>query len=293
MSIPQTENQHIKFYEQTYSTPSRDTLQFQQLDYKPLHEDLYHFDDSLLDSQFIQVVQQCKDILLPLQKQDIQSFNQKRRDLLSGFLEPEMPNIYSCKIFSDKFCKLLLEEVNYFEEKYQKQLRPNSMNNNGVVLDEIGLHSVMDVFVKDYFSYFARILNKDQYTIDDHHSFAVEYAASGEKDKDLSVHVDDSELTINLCLGKEGFEGGEVFFLGMQGKPIQMENYGEIEHEIGRCILHDGKHMHGSKTLLKGERTNLIIWLRSTEYREKNPPMHNPTEELLELPEDMQHPHKH
>lgn len=87
------------------------------------------------------------------------------------------------------------------------------------------------------------------------------------KDKDLDVHVDDSELTINLCLGVAGFTGGNVFFKGHIEKPTTQNNYGEYEHVVGRGILHDGKQMHGALPLLSGERYNLIVWMRSSTYR--------------------------
>lgn len=41
-------------------------------------------------------------------------------------------------------------------------------------------------------------------SLDSHHSFVVEYELN--KDKDLDVHLDQSTLTVNVCLGKE-FEG--------------------------------------------------------------------------------------
>jgi len=49
--------------------------------------------------------------------------------------------------------------------------------------------------------------------LDHHHGFVVEYALN--KDKKLDFHVDDSEVTINLCLGKE-FTGGELYFGGIR-----------------------------------------------------------------------------
>ena len=50
-------------------------------------------------------------------------------------------------------------------------------------------------------------------TLDHHHGFIVEYAL--DKDVKLDFHVDDSEVTMNLCLGTE-FEGGELYFGGVR-----------------------------------------------------------------------------
>ena len=41
--------------------------------------------------------------------------------------------------------------------------------------------------------------------------FVVEYGA--DKDKKLDWHVDDSDVTLNVCLGKQ-FEGGDLVFSG-------------------------------------------------------------------------------
>jgi hypothetical protein len=41
--------------------------------------------------------------------------------------------------------------------------------------------------------------------------FVVEYGA--DKDKKLDWHVDDSDVTLNVCLGKE-FVGGDLVFSG-------------------------------------------------------------------------------
>jgi hypothetical protein len=50
-------------------------------------------------------------------------------------------------------------------------------------------------------------------TLDSHHGFVVEYGK--DKDLELGFHVDDSEVILNVCLGKD-FSGGELFFRGIQ-----------------------------------------------------------------------------
>ena len=47
----------------------------------------------------------------------------------------------------------------------------------------------------------AKHLWKDigQDSLDHHHGFTVEYG--DQKDKQLDMHVDDSEITLNYCLG--------------------------------------------------------------------------------------------
>lgn len=45
-----------------------------------------------------------------------------------------------------------------------------------------------------------------------HHSFTVSY--SPDTDRTLDMHTDDSDVTWNICLGKDGFEGSGLTFCG-------------------------------------------------------------------------------
>jgi len=218
------------------------------------------------DLEFTEEQLQVRDRFLQVQK----LFNSTRRDILSQWLTLEVsPDVYSFDLFTSEFCVHLLEEVQHFSRTVDEIfLRPNSMNNFGVVCDEMGLNRFFDSFVCDYFSHVARILNRGAWILDDHHSFIVEYKARGVGDVKLNLHVDDSELTLNVCLGREGFEGGAVFFQGKADNPRSMgTQYAEYDHVIDRAIMHDGSHMHGATVLTKGERYNLIMWLRSSAKR--------------------------
>eukprot|EP01080_Neovahlkampfia_damariscottae_P000195 gene195-4441_t len=220
----------------------RETTKYIHEDYKPKHEEIYKFSEKFFTQDFLKTVKECKE-LIPLFEKDKKEFNNKRKDVLSNFLENEFKGIYYCEIFTVEFCSLLLEEVEHFESTVDVILRPNSMNNFGVILDELGLNNFFDTFIDEYFKYLSIVMSKDMNNIiDDHHSFIVEYSTIG-KDDHLDFHVDDSELTINCCLGKI-FKGGNLFFIGKENEPIKNEDYCELEHEIGTCILHDGKHRY-------------------------------------------------
>jgi hypothetical protein len=49
--------------------------------------------------------------------------------------------------------------------------------------------------------------------LDSHHGFIVEYELG--KDSKLDFHVDEADVTLNLCLGKE-FKGGDLYFAGIR-----------------------------------------------------------------------------
>eukprot|EP00894_Picocystis_sp_ML_P004993 jgi/Pico_ML_1/55510/g1185.t1 len=90
--------------------------------------------------------------------------------------------------------------------------RPNSMNQYGILLEELGLYpGLLDPLLKEYLQPMARVLFPDAAgdTLDHHRSFIVEYQM--DKDRELAYHYDDAEVTLNVCIGGN-FDGGELLF---------------------------------------------------------------------------------
>jgi hypothetical protein len=128
----------------------------------------------------------------------------------------------------------LVEEVESFENSGLPVMRPNSMNNYGLILDEIGFTPMLDQLRSQYVSPFASILypHVGGASLDYHHGFIVPAACPPPRistshrlyrnsllrfwspkvqyklseDKKLDFHYDESEVTLNVCLGKE-FQG--------------------------------------------------------------------------------------
>ncbi|KAH9322964.1 hypothetical protein KI387_017603, partial [Taxus chinensis] len=42
----------------------------------------------------------------------------------------------------------------------------------------------------------------------------------------------------------------------------------EYSHNPGCAVMHAGRHRHGVKGIASGHRTNLILWCRSSVFRE-------------------------
>jgi len=106
-------------------------------------------------------------------------------------------------------------------------------------------------------------------SLDDHHGFVVEYKIG--KDIDLGFHVDDSEVTLNICLGKK-FTEGSLFFRGVRcnrhtDTSTKSNEYFNYYHSPGKAIFHVGSHRHGANEITSGERYNLILWCRSSKFR--------------------------
>lgn len=194
---------------------------------------------------------------------------------LSGLAEPVAPELFALRIFSEQICAALLEELDAFEDWAARHGvepdRPNSMNYSGVILADIGLEA-SSAWLRDAV---AAPLCEALFPgfcpegFDGHHAFAVAYGDG--RDRDLGFHADDSELTLNLCLG-DRFSGGDLYFEGRRcllhrQHPTLLHERISWSHRPGVALLHTGAHRHGARSLLGGRRTNLILWARNSAVR--------------------------
>ncbi|CAJ1964870.1 unnamed protein product [Sphenostylis stenocarpa] len=111
-------------------------------------------------------------------------------------------------------------------------MRPNTMNKYGVVLDDFGLEKMLDKLMEGFIRPLSREVGGA--TLDSHHGFVVEYG----KDRDVElVH----------------FLKQEIF---------------DYSHVPGRVVLHWGRHRQGARATTSGNRVNLLLWCRSSVFRE-------------------------
>eukprot|EP01121_Diplochlamys_sp_Union-15-3_P005975 TRINITY_DN1635_c0_g3_i1.p1 TRINITY_DN1635_c0_g3~~TRINITY_DN1635_c0_g3_i1.p1 ORF type:complete len:495 (-),score=52.89 TRINITY_DN1635_c0_g3_i1:62-1546(-) len=187
-------------------------------------------------------------------------------EALKSILKQESPSVYSFQMFNPYFCSILLEELMNYENSNLPKQRPNSMNNYGLILNDIGYEELMDELVEKYIRPLSSLLYSEWHgkTIDRHHSFMVQYMEG--QDINLDMHVDDAEVTLNVCLNNN-FTGSGLTFCGCVGQPEFFQYRFTFTHLMGRAVLHPGKQRHGADNILSGSRYNLIVWCRSTEYR--------------------------
>ena len=80
----------------------------------------------------------------------------------------------------------------------------------------------------------------------------------------LVPHTDDSEVTMNCCLGEDTFEGGNVEFHGLRGTTGEGLLVGTVHRpNVGTAVLHSGRDLLSVSNVLSGDRYALIIWSRS------------------------------
>lgn len=218
--------------------------------YKPLHQELWQFSRDFFDPAFLACVDAGTE-------EAVRKFVTKEAE--SG--------VYSFPMCSPEFCKRLLEEVDHFARSGLPSSFPNTMNNYGVILDDLGLTDMVAQVRIQLIVPLAKHLfpRSGGATLDQHHAFCVEYSMSTERE--LGFHYDASDVTLNVCLG-ETFTGGELFFRGLlEDESTHGENF-VYNHVVGRAVLHIGRHRHGALELKSGRRLNLIVWCRSSEFAE-------------------------
>lgn len=195
--------------------------------YKPIHSQLFEatqWKEEWLSPSFVQMLNFIKtrqDTSNPYSNSPASSSSfSSSSSSASSFnfgdipgLFQEFPNVYSFEMFSNYFCDILMEEIQNFEKSDFPKQRPNSMNNYGVILNNIGLEHLFDFFL-DLVRPLTGILfpKKGGNSIDHHHSFVVEYKIGN--DLNLDMHIDDSEITFNVNLFDQ-FTGAGLTFCGL------------------------------------------------------------------------------
>lgn len=198
----------------------------------------------------------------------------------SSTAEELAPHVYRLPLLRPSACAELLREI----EARAASLRargvalqpPNSMHEHGYVLEALGFGALLEDVRARVAPLAERLLPQfARGALDAHHSYLVDYSAR--TDEELGFHVDDSEVTVNLCLGDE-FHGAELVMLGLRcglhlQTGVRREEELEIAHEPGFAIVHAGLHRHRVDPIRRGRRRNLIVWLRSSRWRAERGPL--------------------
>lgn len=228
--------------------------------YQPRFRELYKLDpESLLLPCFRKAVRENTE----------ESF---RRIMFEPF-----PGVYVFKMFQpDFFQKLLVEVENMRKWLHEAKLmirKPNNKSKYGVVLDDFGMDIMLKPLVEDFIFpickvFFPQVCGT---MFDTQHGFVIENCE--DRDAELGFHVENSDITLNVCLSKQS-EGGEILFTGtrcnkhLKAGPKPEEIF-EYCHEPGQAILHLGCHSHGAKAAITScSRANMILWCINSLFRE-------------------------
>eukprot|EP00929_Paragymnodinium_shiwhaense_P082452 TRINITY_DN43443_c0_g1_i1.p1 TRINITY_DN43443_c0_g1~~TRINITY_DN43443_c0_g1_i1.p1 ORF type:complete len:339 (+),score=68.27 TRINITY_DN43443_c0_g1_i1:54-1070(+) len=183
----------------------------------------------------------------------------------SKVIEELLPGrAYCCNMFTLDFCDMLMEEVDNFAATGLPARRPNSMNNYGIILNEIGWKPMVNQLQQMVLAKVSERFWPHIAPLDNHHTFIVRYKEN--EDLGLDMHTDDSDITFNVCLGRE-FTGAPLTFCGIMGDSDHRKCSYTFHHKRGGCVFHLGRLRHGAGDIVSGERLNLIVWNHSSKYR--------------------------
>ncbi|CAL9218151.1 unnamed protein product [Arabidopsis halleri] len=238
--------------------------------YQPLYRGWCNFDPELF--------------LLPAFRNAI---SENTEESFRRIISEPFPGVLVFQMFQpDFFQKLILEVENVRKWAHETNFpirRPNKTSKHGVVLDDyFGLDIMSKKLMEDFI--FPICKGKEIFYLnalerlflcgamfDSHHGFIIE---NGEdRDAPLGYHVDDSEITLNVCVRKQ-FEGGEISFVGTRCQKHKQTNIKPEEvfryfHTQGQAILHRGRHRHGARaTAPSCYRANMILFCRNSLFRE-------------------------
>jgi hypothetical protein len=170
-------------------------------------------------------------------------------DRLARLIESPCAGVYTFDLYGAGYCGVLRREFAQHESE-----APNSMNKYGLVLRDAGHGALCEQLLRDVVAPLSRRLFPHVGHLGSYHGFTVSY--DKRKQGSLDLHVDDSLVTLNVCLSSV-FTGGRLVFRDEAGK-IQAR----LDHRIGRAVLHLGAHQHQAQHIRTGKRTNLILWCR-------------------------------
>eukprot|EP00927_Polykrikos_kofoidii_P028286 TRINITY_DN24727_c0_g1_i1.p1 TRINITY_DN24727_c0_g1~~TRINITY_DN24727_c0_g1_i1.p1 ORF type:complete len:314 (-),score=34.86 TRINITY_DN24727_c0_g1_i1:339-1280(-) len=189
----------------------------------------------------------------------------RSEDAWNDIVTEHLPGrVFSCMMFSTEFCNMFIEELDNFASTGLRARPPNSMNNYGIVLGDIGWKPMVELLQRQILGKISAKYWRHIAPFDADHTFTVRYKEG--EDLGLDMHTDDSDVTFNLCLGK-CFTGAGLTFCGKLGEPRHRKQSCVFQHQLGRCVWHLGRQRHGADDIASGERVNLIIWNISSQYR--------------------------
>jgi len=170
--------------------------------------------------------------------------------------------VYTFDLFTPEFCDALLHEMDHLEESGIPLRRPNGMNRYGAILSHLGFQEgLLEPLMRCVLAPLGHELWPEWVCLrdcDETYGFIVRYRIG--EDVDLAEHADTSNITLNVCLGRD-FADGDLYFKGVRFTDSEHEQQEYIVgHRKGIAVLHLGGHFHGVRPISKGERSNLVVW---------------------------------
>eukprot|EP00211_Chloroparvula_japonica_P005896 CAMPEP_0119127202 /NCGR_PEP_ID=MMETSP1310-20130426/5844_1 /TAXON_ID=464262 /ORGANISM="Genus nov. species nov., Strain RCC2339" /LENGTH=345 /DNA_ID=CAMNT_0007117441 /DNA_START=159 /DNA_END=1195 /DNA_ORIENTATION=+ len=213
-------------------------------------------------------------------------------DIMHLFDSPVPGVIRSANLFTSDFLQCLQDELEQCAGAGIPLRRPNGMNRYGLILDSevpggVGyLSPMVEALVQNIVRPVASLLFPGYMMrgdVDAHYAFSVRYKVG--QDVHLAEHRDASVVTMNLCLGVNGFQGSSLYFGTEPERDTHFEDAWSCEGDHGdrhfvpitpgTVLFHRGSQQHGALPLTRGERVNLVMWLYGSDGSVRFAPYEN------------------
>ncbi|XP_077532335.1 2-oxoglutarate and iron-dependent oxygenase domain-containing protein 2-like isoform X2 [Haemaphysalis longicornis] len=226
----------------------------------PLDRGVYELKDAYLHPDFLDMV---KKVSTP-------------EGLPASCVLSKEKEVYQIPLLTQEFADKLLRELDHFERSDMPRMRPNVLNNYETILSHLGFDEGFVAPLRDrYLTPLAKALFPawTGSRLDSHVAFTT-FNSPCSKQR-LEYRFDNSEVSLDVCLGRRDFEGGELYFADMSDcDPMLADCPIHLYKPKPRwAVLRRGQQMHGSLNVTSGERVNLVLWLRSSELRNRRCPL--------------------
>ena len=176
------------------------------------------------------------------------------------------PQVFAASLFDEEQCELILAAIEDQRSSLSGDYcQPNTMQDYGIILEDGDISKwaggLIDTELKrPVIDLFGKL---PHYDFCDHHAFLTMYGY--EWNRDLSLHVDASHLTLNICLYNDA-QGSELVFTGSRCRSHVDDCWDRpttrFKFNRGDALLHIGSQRHFVTEIDSGCRKNLIIWYR-------------------------------
>ena len=174
--------------------------------------------------------------------------------------------VFLAHLFNKEQCTSMLQSIRIRSGgESLRGTQPNSMQEYGMVLDDPILAGKIARLANEQLEKAIRGLfpNFPHYKFSEHYAFLTSYGKDA--NQDLSLHVDASHLTLNICL-ESNAHGADLIFTGARCRNHVDEAPDKcpasVRFKRGDALLHLGNQRHFVTPLASGRRHNLVIWYR-------------------------------
>ena len=189
-------------------------------------------------------------------------------DAIRLLWQPVAPQVYAAQLVQPERIPDIRAYMDAAADAGIPLRRPNGMNRFGMVLDDQtegaftahGMDDWLKILVNDYVRPLGRLFFREYVGAgDDSESYAFTIRYKEGEDQALREHADASLITLNLNLNvpnETDYEGSTLYFVD-----DETGQHHPVNFRPGMAVLHRGLTRHAAQPIVRGERTNLVVWL--------------------------------